>query len=163
MSRSGTITYECSRIKPNSLPHLPQPKLRKAASGSEQNAMIRSCCSRIKPAIRCVEQFPSLIQITFGGAPRRKLLWRKSASLLAMTSPSLPANSQIMRSEAELSPKSRTCADRGNNSNRSLRSPQKDFGPRAASCRNRRKSPLTIRREGEACAKIFLGQVRKIG
>ena len=51
-----------------------------------------------------VEQFPKRIQIIFGGAPKRKLLWLKSLSLETMTKPKFFAYSHTSESSAEAKP-----------------------------------------------------------
>src|SRR5689334_22445979 len=60
-----------------------------------------------------VEQFSVRSQITLGGEPRRRLLFRKSESLETIVRPFCLAYSQISRSVAVFSPQSRTCREPG--------------------------------------------------
>lgn len=78
------------------------------SSRSERKASIVWRWISKRLAIDSVPAFPTTSQITFGGAPRRKLNRRKSSSLETRVSPSNAARAQISESDWPRRPRSRT-------------------------------------------------------
>jgi hypothetical protein len=86
-----------------------------------------------------VEEFPSFSQMAFGGAPNRKLNWRKSASFETTQKSCMRAKSQINLSAADDSSCKLTWLDPGKSVEMRSRTRQEIFW-------SSRSLPLTLRR-----------------